>query len=158
MRLNSSLSLPIATALMPDQKSAPSHSNGAPSPSFRQKLFHFNPPSLQRSESLTPPVPLAPWHFLDRHISESLILKRLKIVPSFHVDLTSVLKSFSGPLDTLPDSHFAFHEMFSYERIETADALSIIRIREKGVEYATTQIASSLILHPDQPDMSRLLK
>ncbi|KAF8901798.1 hypothetical protein CPB85DRAFT_1322794, partial [Mucidula mucida] len=99
------------------------------------KLFHFNPPSLQRSESLTPPVPLAPWHFLDRHISESLILKRLKIVPSFHVDLTSVLKS-----------------------IETADALSIIRIREKGVEYATTQIASSLILHPDQPDMSRLLK
>ncbi|KAF9018399.1 hypothetical protein BDZ89DRAFT_1073913 [Hymenopellis radicata] len=110
------------------------YSTGAPSPTCRQKLFDFNPPFLQRSESLTPPIPVAPLHFLDRHISESLILKHLKILPSFH------------------DEYFTFHEIFSYERIETADALSIIKIREDGVEFATTQIASSLILHPSQPD------
>ncbi|KAF9018406.1 hypothetical protein BDZ89DRAFT_1073919, partial [Hymenopellis radicata] len=96
------------------------------------------------SESLTPPIPVAPLHFLDRH--------HLKILPSLSCDLFAALESFSAPLDTLQDEYFTFHEILSYERIETADALSIIKIGEKGVEFATTQIASSLILHPSQPD------
>ncbi len=161
MRLNSSFSLSIATALqekMPDHRTLYLHPISVPSPTCRQKLFDFNPPFLQRSESLTPPAPLAPLHFLDRHISESLILKRLKVVPSLHVDLLNVLTSFSQPLDTLQDLSFNFHTTFSYERIETADALSIIQIREKGVERASARIASSLILHPSQPDFSGLLK
>ncbi|KAF8918541.1 hypothetical protein CPB85DRAFT_993002 [Mucidula mucida] len=47
-------------------------------PTSRQTLFTFNPPPLQRNDSVPPPIPSAPLHFLDRHIPECLILKRVK--------------------------------------------------------------------------------
>ncbi|KAF9003741.1 hypothetical protein BDZ89DRAFT_1169465 [Hymenopellis radicata] len=130
----------------------------ATTPTSRQILFDFNAPFLRRNESLSAPLPSAPLHFLDRHLSESLILKRVQSLPSLHLDLYAVLAAYSGPLDALKDEYFDFHTYRSYDAIHDADANSIIEIRLNGIEFAATQIASSLILHPTQPELITILR
>ncbi len=127
-------------------------------PTSRQTLFTFNPPPLQRNDSVPPPIPSAPLHFLDRHIPECLILKRVRIIPSLHLDLYTSLEAYTERLDALRPEDFIFHSFMSYDEITSADARSIFRIRSEGAEVASSRIASKLILHPTQPNAFYFLR
>ncbi|KAF8892859.1 hypothetical protein CPB85DRAFT_229749 [Mucidula mucida] len=124
---------------------------------FLQKLFAYNPPSVERKQSVPAPKPSAPLHFLDRHLSESLMLKRVRVRPSLHVELISVLESVSGKLDTVEDTRLSIRDA-GYNAAKGADARSIIRYRMDGFEDAVTQLASSLVIHPSQPELMALLQ
>ncbi|KAF9040252.1 hypothetical protein BDZ89DRAFT_1110013 [Hymenopellis radicata] len=124
---------------------------------FRQKLFEYNPPSVEREGSLPVPKPTAPLHFLDRHLSESLMLKRVKILPSLQLELLAVLESVSEELDTVDDAQLLITRA-GYTAAKGADARSLIRYRMDGIECAVTQLASSLVFHPSQPDLMSLLQ
>ncbi|KAF9022748.1 hypothetical protein BDZ89DRAFT_1163101 [Hymenopellis radicata] len=125
----------------------------SPSPTHRQKLFTYNPPPIQRASRMA--IPSAPLQLLDHHISASLILKRVQIVPELHIDLTAALDLFSSSLDLFNDSYFSFSRGF-YEDKKGAGALSLIKARRRGVDDAAVQVASSLLLHPNQPEVLAL--
>ncbi len=120
----------------------------------RQKLFSYNaaPIEIHRRASV-PSFPLQP---LDHHISASLILKRVQIVPELHIDLTAALDLFSSTLDSFNDSYFSFPTRGFYEDRKLAGALSLIKARRTTVDTAATQMASSLLLHPNQPEVLAL--
>ncbi|KAF9040218.1 hypothetical protein BDZ89DRAFT_1156737 [Hymenopellis radicata] len=124
---------------------------------LRQKLFEYNPPSVERKGSLPAPKPTAPLHFLDRHLSESLMLKHVKILPSLPVELLAVLESVSEELDTVNDAELLITSA-GYTPAEGADARSIIDYRMDGIECAVTQLASSLVFHSSQPELMSLLQ
>ncbi|KAF9040223.1 hypothetical protein BDZ89DRAFT_1129141 [Hymenopellis radicata] len=124
---------------------------------LRQKLFEYNPPSVERKGSLPAPKPTAPLHFLDRHLSESLMLKHVKILPSLHAELLAVLESVSEELDAVEDAQLLITRA-GYTAAKGADARSLIRYRMDGIECAVTQLASSLVFHPHQPDLMSLLQ
>ncbi|KAF9040267.1 hypothetical protein BDZ89DRAFT_1035190 [Hymenopellis radicata] len=124
---------------------------------LRQKLFEYNPPSVERKGSLPAPKPTAPLHFLDRHLSESLMLKRVKILPSLHVELLAVLESVSEKLDTVNDARLLITRA-GYTAAKGADARSLIRYRMDGIEGAVTKLASSLVFHSSQPELMSLLQ
>ncbi|KAF9018786.1 hypothetical protein BDZ89DRAFT_1139761 [Hymenopellis radicata] len=132
-----------------------SASSSSPEPgarTHREKFYAFNPPSLVRSRPI--PIRSAPLHFLDLHLSESLILKHVELLPSMHVELfDGLVDSFSEALDTRSDSMFTFGEPFSYRSDKGTDARSIIALRRFGIEIALTLIASSLVVHPSQPSL-----
>ncbi len=128
-----------------------------PLPTERQKLFDFNPPSIQRDGSRSPPTPTPspPLHFLDSHIARNLTLKAVKILPSLVVDLYRALDSFSEQLDALDDSHFYVYAD-TYIPAGT-DAPSIVALRRSGANMAASRIASKILLHNSQPELPTTL-
>ncbi|KAF8871801.1 hypothetical protein CPB85DRAFT_1513370 [Mucidula mucida] len=142
-------------------RAASQSSAGSPSPEpgahpHREKFFDFNPPSLERGRPV--PVPSAPLHFLDTHLSESLLLKRVEMLPSMHVELfDSLVDSYSEALDASEDSLFAIDGSLPYGSDTQTDAISISRMRKLGIEMSTTWIASSLVVHPSQPHLGGTL-
>ncbi|KAF8901769.1 hypothetical protein CPB85DRAFT_1323037 [Mucidula mucida] len=129
-----------------------------PIPTQRERLFDFNPPSLQRSESISLPIPSSPLHFMDPHIAQNLILKRVRILSSLGADLHRALNSFSEQLDALEDRHFYFHTDFSYDIQKEADARAIINLRKSGVTMASTQVASKVLIHNSQRELLTVLQ
>ncbi|KAF9040185.1 hypothetical protein BDZ89DRAFT_1060594 [Hymenopellis radicata] len=136
-----------------------SASSSSPEPgarTHRDKFFDFNPPSLVRSRPI--PIPSAPLHFLDLHLSESLILKHLELLPSMHVELfDGLVDSFSEALDARRDSLFQLDESSSYGTDKGTDATKIVSLRRFGIELSLTRVASSLVVHPSQPGLGGTL-
>ncbi|KAF9040266.1 hypothetical protein BDZ89DRAFT_1060691 [Hymenopellis radicata] len=128
-----------------------------PTPSSQKKLFSYQHPSLQRESSLPAPKPTPPLHFLDRHISKSLILKRVELLPSLHTEMFAGLNSFSKEFDALRRPLFRLPSWAS-TMTRGASSSAIIRYRLKCVESAPTQIASSLAFHPSEPDLWQWLR
>ncbi|KAF9012785.1 hypothetical protein BDZ89DRAFT_1077365 [Hymenopellis radicata] len=124
----------------------------------REKFFDFNPPPLIRPRPRPVPVPSAPLHFLDSHLSESLILKHVEVLPSMHVELFhGLVDSFSEALDARSDSLFQIDGSLPYRNSKRTDAISIRNMRELGIEMPLTRIASSLVVHPSQPRLGGAL-
>ncbi|KAF9018785.1 hypothetical protein BDZ89DRAFT_1164980 [Hymenopellis radicata] len=119
----------------------------------RQALFDFGAPPLERKRNQHVPIPAAPFHFLDSHLSESLILRHVTILPSLHVDVFACLDSFSEELEALNPAKFTVHEFSVHDTADMANALSVMRVRRGPIRFASTQITSSLVLHPSQPDL-----
>ncbi|KAF9023116.1 hypothetical protein BDZ89DRAFT_1070118 [Hymenopellis radicata] len=109
-------------------------------PTDRQKLFDFNPPSIERNESLSPPMPSPPLHFLDSHLSPNLVLKRVKILPSLEM-----MRSFY------------FYTDSSVDMRRGTDAPGIISRRVSGVGMAPTRVASKVLIHNSQPKLLTVL-
>ncbi|KAF8891165.1 hypothetical protein CPB85DRAFT_1441057 [Mucidula mucida] len=131
-------------------------SQNAPPLTHREKLFSYQHPSLQRKPSVPAPKPSPPLHFLDRHLSKSLILKRVKLLPLLQTEMFAGLDSFSKELDALEDTDFGIP--FRASTMTRVDAPAIIRYRSDGIEAAVTQIASSLVFHPSEPDLWQWLR
>ncbi|KAF8876905.1 hypothetical protein CPB85DRAFT_1443723 [Mucidula mucida] len=142
---------------MPD--SSPSCSSSSSSTSFRegqarrQALFDFSAPPLERRRNQHIPIPTAPFHFLDSHLSEILTLKHVKIHPSIPVDVFAGLDPVSEELEDLDPAKFTIHRFNPDAFEDSANALSITYIRQGVIRYASTQITDSLVLHPSQPDL-----
>ncbi|KAF8900550.1 hypothetical protein CPB85DRAFT_1565231 [Mucidula mucida] len=120
----------------------------------RQRLFSYNPTPIQIDPRA--PVPSCPLQPLDHHISASLILKRVQNVPELHVDLTAALDIFSSTPDSFNDSYFLFPTRGFYEYEKHAGALSLIKARRITIDVAASQLASNLLLHPNQPEVRAL--
>ncbi|KAF9040205.1 hypothetical protein BDZ89DRAFT_1060621 [Hymenopellis radicata] len=149
---------------MPNSSPSASHSSASSSspepgaPTHREEFFDFNPPSLIRPRSQPVPVPSAPLHFLDTHLSESLILKHVEVLPSMHVELfDGLVASFSEALDARSDSLFQIDGSLPYRTDTDTDAISISNMRKLGIEIPLTWIASSLVVHPSQPRLGGTL-
>ncbi|KAF9023138.1 hypothetical protein BDZ89DRAFT_1070138 [Hymenopellis radicata] len=128
-----------------------------PLPTERQKLFDYNPPSIETNETLSPPMPSPPLHFLDCHLSTNLVLKRVKILPSLEVDLYRALDSFAEQLDALDDAQFYFYTESDDLLRRGPDAPGIIFRRTSGVGMAPTQVASKVLIHNSQPKLFTVL-
>ncbi|KAF8892863.1 hypothetical protein CPB85DRAFT_1566070 [Mucidula mucida] len=82
----------------------------------------------------------------------------VRILPSLHVELLALLESIPAEeLDTINEAEFLITRA-GYSAARGADARSIIRYRMDGIECAVTQLASSLVFHPSQPDLMALLQ
>ncbi|KAF9040219.1 hypothetical protein BDZ89DRAFT_1060638 [Hymenopellis radicata] len=127
-------------------------SQKSPPLTHREKLFSYQHPSLQRKSSLPAPKPTPPLHFLDRHLSKSLILKRVELLPFLHTEVFAGLNSFSKELDALRDPQFRL-PFWASTMTRGAGASDIIGYRFECVESAPTKIASSLAFHPSEPDL-----
>ncbi len=119
----------------------------------RQALFDFSAPPLERKRPQCVPIPAAPFHFLDSHISESLSLSHVKILPSLPVDVFACLDLFSEELEAFDSTQFTIHSFNPNDLADSANALSIAHIRKGVIRFASTQITDSLVLHPSQPDL-----
>ncbi|KAF8901758.1 hypothetical protein CPB85DRAFT_1323007 [Mucidula mucida] len=126
-----------------------------PLPTERQKL-DFNPPSMKRSESISPPTPSPPLHFLDGHIAKNFTLKRVRILPCLAVDLYRALDSFSDKLDALNDGSYY---VYTDDLMPMGtDAPDIVALRKNGLAMTSSGVASKLLLHNSQPEVITVLQ
>ncbi|KAK0231423.1 hypothetical protein IW262DRAFT_481793 [Armillaria fumosa] len=121
-----------------------------------EELLSFVPPLLQHDPDLDVPAPKSsPVMFYDKHLDDSLILKRVKVLPHLVSTLTEALddhvssfksrgKPFDSPYMTIR------RDIYNKHVVATASDVSY-RYCEGG--HSFVQAASVLSFHPDQPEL-----
>lgn len=123
---------------------------------WREQLFEFHPPEITRKDEEAEPLPSYPLHLFDRHLSADLILKHVVVLPNLHIDLCESLDRYSTQMDSIDQDLLGLRVRDYYENTG-ADAISISKLRERGVAYPARSIASGLLMHPKQPNVSPML-
>ncbi|KAK0231445.1 hypothetical protein IW262DRAFT_1260881 [Armillaria fumosa] len=122
-----------------------------------EDLFEFTPFPLRQDPDSSIPKPYSsPITFFDRHLDDSLILKKVTTLPS----LTSTLsEALDGYVRTFNSKNETFHSPSLYLCPELYDCEELpknatdIGERYRGGSRALLQAASILVVHPDQPDL-----
>lgn len=118
----------------------------------RDRLFTYKAPVLDLLD-LEAPQPRAsfPLELEDRHIPHSMILKRVKILPSLLSDLCANLDTYSRELDALPDDLFAVGEE-DYIQMDGTDASELAHGRTAGASMTAMFVSSGLLVNMSDPD------
>ncbi|SJL01282.1 uncharacterized protein ARMOST_04600 [Armillaria ostoyae] len=130
--------------------------SASPDPDF-EDLFELDPFSLEHDPNSAIPKPYSsPITFFDRHLDDSLILKKIAVLPSLISTLSEALDSYVHAFNSKNDT---FHSPRLYLRPELYDcrgppknATDIAERYCRG-SRALLQAASILVVHPDQPDL-----
>ncbi|KAF9023352.1 hypothetical protein BDZ89DRAFT_1115121 [Hymenopellis radicata] len=96
----------------------------------------------------------APVNFLDSHIDENLVLKRVEPRPPLIGQLADLVdKKLDGlsNRDLLSDGMFGGTHRWYLKAADMNAAQDIAKRHEKGPSFAACRLASSLLLHPDRP-------
>ncbi|KAF9020971.1 hypothetical protein BDZ89DRAFT_1071891 [Hymenopellis radicata] len=130
----------------------------SPLAALKNELLDFNPPSLERgTDEAALPSPSSPLEFFDYHVSNNLILKRVKLLPTLVDDLALLVTSkYKDALDRIPLDLFAYDEYY-YASAENSDARAVHFIREIGISMTCAHIASCVLIHPDEPRIKPVL-
>ncbi len=124
-----------------------------------EETLSFVPPSRfpVRVPGYSPPDPLLRFH--DTHLDGNLILKGTCVLPSL---LTDILDS----VDTLfpkeshsryTDGTFYFDERIYKELYHSFKGSDVAQVYNNGVARSACQIASSVLIHPDEPSEARTI-
>lgn len=122
---------------------------------WRQRMFEFRQPDISDLDGKPSPTPTPPLNVFDRHISASLVLKRVVMLPSLPLDLCHALDTYSKQLDAIPDDVFGVDEHFYHSGMAT-DAVSLATSRQYGLNHEACCISSALIFNPRRPNMPLL--
>ncbi|KAK0231412.1 hypothetical protein IW262DRAFT_1526805 [Armillaria fumosa] len=135
---------------------AHSASFGLPEVDF-EHLFELVPfPLEQDTESSIPKPSTSPITFFDKHLDDSLILKKVTVLPSL---ISTISDALDGHVSAFNSKHESFHSSRLYLSPEHYDcseppknATDVAERYHNGV-HAFLQAASLLVVHPEQPDL-----
>ncbi len=122
-----------------------------------EDLFGLDPFSLEQDPDSAIPKPYSsPITFFDRHLDDSLILKKVVVLPSL---ISTLSEALDGYVHTFNSENDAFHSPRLYLCPELYDCqgppknATDIAERYRRGSRALLQAASILVVHPDQPDL-----
>ncbi|KAF9039612.1 hypothetical protein BDZ89DRAFT_371278 [Hymenopellis radicata] len=129
-------------------------------PTLLEETLSFVPPDPYfpvRVPGYSPPDPLLRFH--DTHLDNNLVLKGICVLPSL---LTDILKSVDTLFPTDSHSRYSEETFFFDERIyrkldESFKGSDVAEVYIKGVARSACQIASSVLIHPDEPTEARTI-
>ncbi|KAK0490410.1 hypothetical protein IW261DRAFT_1616836, partial [Armillaria novae-zelandiae] len=121
-------------------------------------LFNLIPVSLEQDPNSDIPRPhSSPITFYDKHLDDSLILKKVKLAPSFIPTMSETLDEYvstfnSKHLGSSFRSHLLFLSPKFYQNSGVVrNTTDVASLYTRGAPLV--QAASSLIFHPDQPEL-----
>ncbi|KAK0447980.1 hypothetical protein EV421DRAFT_1900644 [Armillaria borealis] len=122
-----------------------------------ENLFGFAPLPLEQDPDSDIPKPYSsPITFFDKHLDDSLILKKVTALPSLISTLSEALDdyvhTFTSENETFRSSRLCLRPGFYNCREPPKNATDIAEQYHRG-SRALLQAASILVVHPDQPDL-----
>ncbi len=135
---------------------AQSASFGLPEVDF-EHLFELAPfPLEQDTESSIPKPSSSPITFFDKHLDDSLILKKVTVLPSLISTISEVLDGYVSAFNSKHESFYSPRLYLSPEHYHCSEppknATDVAERYHNGV-HAFLQAASLLVVHPEQPDL-----
>ncbi|KAF9021586.1 hypothetical protein BDZ89DRAFT_1137933 [Hymenopellis radicata] len=121
---------------------------------LEEKFLNLCPPPLGREGAPVPDAKYAPVNFLDSHIDENLVLKRVEPRPTLIGELADLVDKTLDSLsnrDLLSDGMFGGAHRWYLKAADMNAAQDIAKRHEKGPSFAACRLASSLLIHPDRP-------
>lgn len=123
-----------------------------------EHLFGFAPFPLEQDPNADIPKPYSsPITFFDRHLDESLILKRVTILPSLISTLTDALDDYVSAFNSKNNSYHSSRLYLSpelYDCLEPPKNAADIGRRYCQGASPFLYAASVLVVHPEQPELS----
>ncbi len=127
-----------------------------------ENLFGFAPLSLEQNPDSDIPKPYSsPITFFDRHLDDSLILKKVTVLPSLISTISEALDgyvhTFYSKNETFRSPRLCLRPGFYNCREPPKNAIDIAERYRRG-SRALLQAASILVVHPDQPDLRTVFR
>ncbi|KAF9020643.1 hypothetical protein BDZ89DRAFT_1072056, partial [Hymenopellis radicata] len=123
------------------------------STSLEDAFFNLSPPRFGREGASSPNPKYPPGNFLDTHLDENLILRRVQLHPTLLTELASLvdakLNEFPHPI---PDNYYGRSIGWYRKASEKTTAEDIAKIHNLGPGTVAAQLASSILLHPTRPE------
>ncbi|PBK65722.1 hypothetical protein ARMSODRAFT_1087332 [Armillaria solidipes] len=140
---------------------AQSASFGLPEVDF-ENLFGLAPLPLEQNPDSDIPKPYSsPITFFDRHLDDSLILKKVTVLPSLISTISEALDgyvhTFNSKNETFRSPRLCLRPGFYNCREPPKNAIDIAERYRRG-SRALLQAASILVVHPDQPDLRTVFR
>ncbi len=121
--------------------------------SLEDAFFNLSPPRFGREGASSPNPRYPPGNFLDTHLDENLILRRVRLHPTLLTELASLvdakLNDFPHPI---PDNYFGRSIGWYRKASEKTTAEDIAKIHNLGPGTVAAQLASSILIHPSRPE------
>ncbi len=143
-------------------------SSGAHSPSYYRPtvgfdhLFGLVPFPLDEDPDSDIPKPCSsPITFFDRHLDDSLILKRVVVLPSLISTLSDALDDYVSAFNSENES-FSSPRLYlsptGYNCAEPPKNATDIAERYRSTSTIFLQAASTLVVHPDRPNLKTVFR
>lgn len=132
----------------------------ASEPSYREEFLQFRAPSFPLPKADYPPPLRNVVRFLDTHLDEALLLKRVILLPNLASELATMpddaIAEFP-PLDAISDELFVMTDG-AYDFLDAVEhGRDTFRIQLDGIARPGTQLGSSRFIIPDQPEQVSVL-
>ncbi|KAF9016333.1 hypothetical protein BDZ89DRAFT_1075700 [Hymenopellis radicata] len=120
------------------------------------RFMDLNPPHYGRDGVASPRPKYPPGNFLDTHIDENLVLRRVVIHPPLLTALAHVVDAKLGGFSNrhlIPDDFFGRPQDWYQSSVDVNTAEPIAMTHELGAGFVGSQLASSIYIHPEQPQV-----
>ncbi|KAF9018916.1 hypothetical protein BDZ89DRAFT_1139660 [Hymenopellis radicata] len=122
---------------------------------LKDAFMALSPPTLGREGGPKKPKYHA-GNFLDTHLDENLVLRRVESHPTLITELAALvdkrLDSFPNR-HMIPDHFFGCPARWYRNAADMNTAESIAKTHEVGAGFVAAQLASSILIHPNQPQL-----
>ncbi|KAF8895795.1 hypothetical protein CPB85DRAFT_1329224 [Mucidula mucida] len=118
------------------------------------RFMNLNPPHYGRDGLASPRPKFPPGNFLDTHIDENLVLRRVVIHLPLLTTLAHVVDAKLGGFSNrhmIPDDFFGRPQDWYRRSVDVNTAEPIAMTHQMGAGSVGSQLASSIYIHPEQP-------
>lgn len=130
-----------------------------PNKTLLQKSLQFRYPTFEAPPADGYPTPpetiIRP---LDAHVDDALILKRVVLLPDLAAELSELTENTVSSKVSIRDTLFGALGGIYDNTARVTDAAHVLRIHTMGYTAAGSQLASSCVFHPEEPDNHSVLR
>ncbi|KAF9027857.1 hypothetical protein BDZ89DRAFT_1160608 [Hymenopellis radicata] len=120
------------------------------------RFMDLKPPHYGRDDVASPRPKYPPGNFLDTHIDENLVLRRVVLHPPLLTALAHVVDAKLGGFynhHLIPDDFFGRPQDWYRSPVDVNTAEPIAMTHQMGAGSVGSQLASSIYVHPEQPQI-----